>query len=591
MSLLLGIVLAAGVVLTASPLLWPRRAARMPRRSALSAPWRERLTQAGLARVSPATLAAVSLALGVAVAAAIHGVFSIAALSAAAGAAALALLPLTVSWRARAHRRATRVAWPDVVDHLVSTVRAGLALPDGVASLATSGPALTRRAFADFAASYRLTGNFGDCLDELKRDLADPVADRILETLRMSREVGGGELTTILRNLGAYLREEAALRSELEARQSWVRNAARLGVTAPWLVLLLLATRPEGPLPTEARRARSSSRAALPCRSSPTASCSGSAGFPRSGGGSRDRLGRGLRDRVGRRGVESRQPRAPDEPAPTRSAHRPLPRRRVEGGPCLAGAPSARAAARGGAARRPVPRARPVPARDVLGGGESTSRRLRQAGSRLDLAAFRSRQVLCGLAGSAVGVALGATITAPLAVRVVVVALGAAAGVVLPDRFLHRAARRRLARLDAELPVVLEFLTLCLSAGEGVLDGLRRVSRVGRGELAAEFAGVVAAVGTGLPLGETLAALGRDVDLPALTRCIDQLLGALDRGTPVAEVLRAQARDARDEAKRELLETAGRKEIGMLVPLVFLILPVTVAFAIFPGIIVLQLGL
>lgn len=97
-------------------------------------------------------------------------------------------------------------------------------------------------------------------------------------------------------------------------------------------------------------------------------------------------------------------------------------------------------------------------------------------------------------------------------------------------------------------------------------------------------------MGTGLPFAGTLAALARDLDLPAFTRCVDQLLGALDRGTPLAEVFRAQAQDARDEARRSLLETAGAKEIGMLVPLVFLILPVTIAFAIFPGIVVLQLG-
>ena len=169
----------------------------------------------------------------------------VAALAVAAGGGALVLPPMLVSWRARAHRRATRVAWPDVVDHLVSTVRAGLALPDGVASLATSGPTLTRGAFEGFAAAYRLTGNFGECLDDLKATLADPVADRIFETLRMSRDVGGGELTTILRSLGAYLREDAALRGEVEARQSWVMNAAKLGVAAPWVVLALLATRPE----------------------------------------------------------------------------------------------------------------------------------------------------------------------------------------------------------------------------------------------------------------------------------------------------------------------------------------------------------
>ena len=245
MSALLGILLAAGLLLTASPWLWPRRRDGMHRRSAMGTLWRERLAQAGLARVTPAMVVAVSAVLGAAAASITFALVPVPVIALAAGGVATASPALLVSRRARARRRATRVAWPDVVDHLVSTVRAGLALPDGVASLAASGPSVTRAAFAQYADDYRLTGNFGECLDSLKTRLADPVADRILETLRMSREVGGGELTTILRNLGAYLREEAAMRSEIEARQSWVMNAAKLGVAAPWVVLLLLATRPE----------------------------------------------------------------------------------------------------------------------------------------------------------------------------------------------------------------------------------------------------------------------------------------------------------------------------------------------------------
>jgi tight adherence protein C len=230
----------------------------------------------------------------------------------------------------------------------------------------------------------------------------------------------------------------------------------------------------------------------------------------------------------------------------------------------------------------------------VLGGPDATSRRLRQSGSQHGLAEFRARQLLWSLAAAALGIgiawALGVVRAVPLPVQVLIVVLCAAAGVLLPDRLLQRRAAARLVRLEAELPVVLEFLTLCLSAGEGVLDALRRVSRISHGELAGELAGVVASVGAGLPFAETLASLSRELDLPAFTRCVDQLLGALDRGTPLAEVLRAQAQDARDEAKRRLLESAGTKEIGMLVPLVFLILPVTIGFAVFPGIVVLQVG-
>ena len=244
MSALLGILLGAGVLLVTSPMLWPR-GTRDAKPSAIMVRQRERLVQAGLARISPATVFTVAALLGVVATSLVFVLFSVVVLAVASGVVAFLVPFLLISWRARTQRKLNRVVWPDVVDQLVSAVRSGLALPDSVMTLASTGPAATRAQFAVFATEYRATGNFASCLDGLKSRLADPIADRILETLRMSREVGGSELTTVLRNLSAYLRQESAIRSEVEARQSWVMNAARLGVASPWVVLLLLATRPE----------------------------------------------------------------------------------------------------------------------------------------------------------------------------------------------------------------------------------------------------------------------------------------------------------------------------------------------------------
>jgi tight adherence protein B len=90
------------------------------------------------------------------------------------------------------------------------------------------------------------SGHFESSILRLKTNLADPVADRIVETLRMARQVGGTELTTVLRALAGAVRADAALRAEVESRQSWIRGAAVLGVVAPWVILALLAMRPEG---------------------------------------------------------------------------------------------------------------------------------------------------------------------------------------------------------------------------------------------------------------------------------------------------------------------------------------------------------
>lgn len=249
MTLVFGAMLGVGILLATAPVLWPDGREKGQRHETWFTAWsdgiRSRLQLAGIGKVPLPVFLLLSALIGVASAGTAHALLGVIALSLGALLVGTLLPGLIVTWRANARRRANRLLWPDVVDHLVASVRSGLALPDAVASLATTGPDSVRSAFRDYERDYRTTGNFGGCVDRLKESLTDPIADRILETLRMAREVGGTDLTSVLRSLAAYLREEAAIRAEVEARQSWVRNAAKLGVAAPWLILLMLASRPE----------------------------------------------------------------------------------------------------------------------------------------------------------------------------------------------------------------------------------------------------------------------------------------------------------------------------------------------------------
>ncbi len=147
--------------------------------------------------------------------------------------------------RARRRQREYAQVWPDAVDHLVSGVRAGLGLAEALAALATRGPEPLRPAFARFALDYQSSGRLAEALDRLKISLSDPVGDRVVEALRVARDVGGGDLGRLLRNLSLFLREDARTRAELEARQSWTVNGARLAVSAPWLVLVMLSFQDE----------------------------------------------------------------------------------------------------------------------------------------------------------------------------------------------------------------------------------------------------------------------------------------------------------------------------------------------------------
>lgn len=241
MGVVAGVLAGCGLLL-----LWLSLTTETPRwRPAGSRHLADLLVQAGVGRTSPTTFALGSLGL-----AGVTGLFflgfSRAWPVALAFGAIAGLVPYwAVSARARSRRTRLREVWPEVVDTLVSGTRAGMSLPEAVAALGEKGPVAVRPEFAAFAADYNATARFELCLDRLKDRFADPVADRIVEALRLAHEVGGVELGTLLRALARMLREDMRTRGELEARQSWTVNGAKVAVAAPWLVLALLTTRPQ----------------------------------------------------------------------------------------------------------------------------------------------------------------------------------------------------------------------------------------------------------------------------------------------------------------------------------------------------------
>ncbi len=206
---------------------------------------REHLVQAGLPSVSPAQLFALQ-----GLSAVLVGVLGLVLTQSVSVSLIFALfaaaVPRLIVSRLRHKRQADlRELWPEVVDNLTSGVRAGLSLPEALAAIGDRGPEQLREPFRQFGADYRTTGRFNESLDRLKATLADPVGDRVVESLRVAREVGGTDLGRLLSTLSGFLRDDARTRSELLARQSWSVNAARMAVAAPWLVLILLATQRE----------------------------------------------------------------------------------------------------------------------------------------------------------------------------------------------------------------------------------------------------------------------------------------------------------------------------------------------------------
>ena len=242
MGALVGLGVGVGLLLIWSAFAWPRA---VRTEDPVPGRWERALAEAGMTSTTPRVLAALCAGSGVVVAVLALAITRTAPIAVVAGALA-AYLPLAlVKGRIRRRRREFAEVWPEAVDDLASAVRAGMSLPDAVAALGVRGPEALRPAFGAFALDYQVSGRFGDCLDRLKERLADPVGDRVVEGLRVAREVGGGELGRLLRNLSGYLRDDQRTRAELEARQSWAVNGARLAVAAPWLVLLMMSTQGE----------------------------------------------------------------------------------------------------------------------------------------------------------------------------------------------------------------------------------------------------------------------------------------------------------------------------------------------------------
>lgn len=220
--------------------------------------------------------------------------------------------------------------------------------------------------------------------------------------------------------------------------------------------------------------------------------------------------------------------------------------------------------------------------------GQATDSRTRlaQAGRGGGLSRMRWDQITwggCGLAAGAV-IAWWAVIGgATPAALVVLPGIGAVLGLLLLDRRITGQVKRRKARIEGQLPDVAELLAFAVAAGESIVPALHRVSEMVRGDLADELRTVVADAGTGIPVEEALRAASDRMGVPAVERFVDGLLISLERGTPLVAVVRAQASDARTTQQQSLMEQAGKKDVIMLIPVVFLILPTVVAIALFPG--------
>lgn len=225
----------------------------------------------------------------------------------------------------------------------------------------------------------------------------------------------------------------------------------------------------------------------------------------------------------------------------------------------------------------------------IIGGSASVEARLNRLGRQQSLSQFRARQLIWGLVALCVCVALSVLWFAgrgssalPLLIFCLV---GFGGGIISCDNALSAAVKAHEQRMGEEFPTVADLLALAVAAGESPVSGLERVVMVCHGDLAVELERVLADIRTGTSIQRAFDQLAVRTGVPSISRFAEGLAVAIERGTPLVDVLHAQAADVRDSSRRELIELGGRKEVAMMLPVVFLILPITVIFAFYPGLV------
>ena len=144
--------------------------------------------------------------------------------------------------RAEIERALLQNLWPEILDHVISGLQSGLSLAETLVALGTRGPIKSRSIFLLFSEKLRSGTDFGQALNELKEAFNDGTADQVCEVLEFARVSGSRDTSLTLRTLSNFIRRDLALRAEISAKHSWVKNSAALAAVAPWILLLLLAT-------------------------------------------------------------------------------------------------------------------------------------------------------------------------------------------------------------------------------------------------------------------------------------------------------------------------------------------------------------
>lgn len=151
------------------------------------------------------------------------------------------------------------------------------------------------------------------------------------------------------------------------------------------------------------------------------------------------------------------------------------------------------------------------------------------------------------------------------------------------DRNLSNRCTRRKIEIEEEFPAVIEILTLSVGAGESPAAALKRIASRAHGHLARELREVVIQVEKGAALTRALDLMSSHVESDVIRRFVDSMAISISRGTSLVDTFTHSANESRNRERVRLLAAAGKSEISMMIPVVFLILPISILFALYPS--------
>ncbi|MFZ5974777.1 MAG: type II secretion system F family protein [Bacillota bacterium] len=199
---------------------------------------------------------------------------------------------------------------------------------------------------------------------------------------------------------------------------------------------------------------------------------------------------------------------------------------------------------------------------------------LRLAGIHLPVQEFMLLRLLVTAGVLLVGIAAVLLLQADYQINLLIVLFTLVAAVLIPRLFLRSRIRSRQLAIQNQMPNVMDVLCVSIEAGLSFDSALLKVTERFKGPLIEELSQVYREVQMGRPRREALASLSQRSNVSELQTFASAVVQSEQFGTPMKNVLRAQAQQLRINRRQMAQEKGMKAPVRMMLPMVLFIFPV-----------------